>query len=46
MIGRARGVAATRRTRWSVAGRFEVLEHRTLLSTFTVNTTTDENDAN
>ncbi len=45
MIRRARGVAATRRTRWSRAGRFEVLEQRALLSTFTVNTTADENSA-
>ncbi len=46
MTGRRRSLAASLRAHCARAGRFEVLEPRTLLSTFTVNTTADENDAN
>src|SRR5262245_50450845 len=38
--------ARSHRARRARAFRFDVLEQRALLSTFTVNTTTDENDAN
>ncbi len=41
-----RGLAMISRAHRPRNVRFECLEHRTLLSTFTVNTTTDENDAN
>ena len=47
MINRRRcGLAVVPRAHRPRTGRFEVLEHRTLLSIFNVNTTTDENDAN
>ncbi len=46
MARRRRGLAVISRAHRPRIGRFEVLERRTLLSTFTVNTTADENDAN
>ncbi len=46
MTRRRRGLAVFPRAHRPRTGRFEVLEHRTLLSIFNVNTTTDENDAN
>ena len=46
MTRRRRGLAVFPRAHRPRTGRFDVLEHRTLLSIFNVNTTTDENDAN
>ena len=46
MNRRRRGLAVVSRAHRPRTGRFEVLEHRTLLSIFNVNTTIDENDAN